>query len=215
MVALAASALLLIGCAPTTSAEPSAAPSSASSSPSPSPSPTPEIDPAIVVSLEDLTVTDASGTTSASFDDSTALLALLEKTTGELPEPETVEIFPGEPSTLQRYEWDGLTVVADSAVEGPARVRITAEEIGGMPITTTEGLHVGSTRAELLEVDAWALVDEEDAATAEYLGLGRKEVPGTESLTHPGSVGVQYMLFTLAGDTVTQFNAPADDFSDL
>lgn len=212
VLALAASALLLIGCAPSTSAEPSAT-SSASSSPSSSP--TPEVDPQIVVSLEGLTVTDESGTTSVAFDDSPALLALLEKTTGVLPEPENVEVVPGDTTPMQRYDWDGLIVLADSKGEVPAAVSITAAEVGGVPVQTAEGLHVGSTRADLLDAGAWALVDAEDAATAADLGLGEQEVPDTESLTHPGSVGILYVLFSLEGDTVTRINAPANDFSDL
>lgn len=181
----------------------------------PSPAPEPEIDPQLVVSLDGITVTDESGTSTAAYADSAAVLALLEKATGTLPTPETVEIFPGEPSTLQSFRWDGLWVLADSESGSPASITITAPEVGGIPVTTEEGLQVGSTRTELLDADAWALVDEEDAATATELGVGGQEVPDTQSLTHPGSVGIMYTLFVLEGDTVKRILTPANDFSDL
>lgn len=212
-VALAVSAVLLLGCAPTSTAQPSPTPTSSPASPSPSP--TPEVDPQIVVSLAGVTVTNETGTSSASFDDSAALLDLLETATGELPSPETVEIFPGEPSTLQRYDWDGLSVVADSEGGSPASIAITAAEVGDMQVITEEGVGVGSTRTELIDAGAWALVDEEDPATAANLGLGGQEVPDTQSLTRPGSVGILYELFVLEGDTVIRILAPANDFSDL
>jgi hypothetical protein len=212
-LALAVSALVLIGCASPTSAEPRSSATPASSSPTPSP--TVEIDPQIVVSLDGIVVTDESGTRSAAFEDPAGLLDLLEDTTGELPEPEKVENFPGYDSAFVNYTWDGLRVFTDSALEGPASVAITGPSLSGVPIQTEEGLAVGSTRAELLDAGAWGIVDTEDPATAEYVGLGEREVPGTESLTHPGSVGILYTLFRLDGDTVTQINVPANDFSDV
>jgi hypothetical protein len=45
--------------------------------------------------------------------------------------------------------------------------------------------------------------------------LGRREVPGVEPLTHPGSVGILYELFWFDGDVVTQIQVPSNDFSDL
>ncbi len=44
---------------------------------------------------------------------------------------------------------------------------------------------------------------------------GGQEVPDTQSLTRPGSVGILYELFVLEGDTVIRILAPANDFSDL
>ncbi|QNA92209.1 hypothetical protein [Microbacterium sp. Se5.02b] len=212
---LATSALLLLGCAPAAPAAPTPTAEPTPMTTSSSPAPTPEVDPQMVVSLDGITATDASGTSSADYDDPTALLALLEKSTGELPEPETVEIFPGEPSTLQRFDWDGLSVLADSKRDSPASLTITAADISGIPVSTAEGLRVGSTRAELVDTGAWALTDDQDAATATDLGLGGQEVPGTQSLTHPGSVGILFTLFVLEGDTVTRILVPSNDFSDL
>lgn len=208
---LTASALLLLGCS-SPAATPSASPTSA---PSASASPEPAVEPELVVSLDGISFTDDDGTTTAEYADSDALLALLEEATGELPEPEPVEGMESYDVEMEAYVWDGLRVLSDVSGESPASIAVTAAEVEGIPVMTEEGLHVGSTRADLLDAGAWALVDEEDAATATELGLGRQEVPDTQSLTHPGSVGILYVLFLLETDTVTQIQSPANDFSDV
>ncbi|SDS93741.1 hypothetical protein [Microbacterium paraoxydans] len=213
LLALAATALAVTACAPATSAEPSASPRPSETT-SASPTPTETASAHIVVSLDGLTVTGAEER-SADYTDSAAILELLQEVTGELPEPEGVEIFPGEASTLEAYDWEGLRVLADSTGEAPASVSVTAAEVAGLPITTEDGFRVGSTRAELRAADAWALTDAEDPETASELGLGGREVPDTESLTRPGSTGIIYTMFVLDGDTVTQIMVPANDFSDL
>ncbi|WP_282848112.1 hypothetical protein [Microbacterium oxydans] len=211
-LALAGAALLLAGCTSAPSAaEPTTVPSSAPSSPTP----TPTVEPQIVVSLDGIAVTDETGTRDAALDDTEAVLDLLEETTGELPEPEKVETFPGYDFSFVNYIWDGLRVFTDTEHEGPASVALTGPSVGGVPITTAEGLAVGSTRAELLDAGAWALDDSEDPATAEFLGLGGREAPGTESLSHPGSTGIVYTLFWFDGDTVKQIQVPSNDYSDL
>jgi len=45
--------------------------------------------------------------------------------------------------------------------------------------------------------------------------LGSREVSGTQSLSHPGSIGVEYLLLSMKGDVVKQIQVPADDFRDL
>jgi hypothetical protein len=167
------------------------------------------------VTIDGISFTDDDGTTTAEYADSDGLLALLEEATGELPEPEPVEGMEGYDVEMQAYVWDGLRVLSDVSGESSASIAVTAPEVAGIPVTTEEGLQVGSSRADLLDADAWALIDEEDPATAAELGLGRQEVPDTQSLTHPGSVGILYVLFLLDGDTVTQIQSPANDFSDI
>ncbi|MCK2036225.1 hypothetical protein KZC51_08750 [Microbacterium sp. SSW1-49] len=205
-----AAAVILAGC--TTATPPSATPSA---TPPLSAAPTPEVVANLVVALDGISFTDASGTVTASFDDGTALLALLQQATGELPEPEPIDAPDGYGFTLVNYDWDGLRVTADESGDGPASIAVLAAEVDGIPVATTEGLAVGATRSELVDAGAWALVDEEDTATAEYLGLDGREVPDTISLTHPGSVGIEYLLFALDGDVVTQIQVPANDFSDI
>ncbi|WP_435743633.1 hypothetical protein [Microbacterium sp. PMB16] len=211
VLVLAASTLAFTACT-TPSSTPSSSPSSA---PSSTASAEPEVDPQLTVTLDGLTFTDDDGTTEATFEDSDALLSLLEKATGELPAPEAVEDMPGYELNLETYTWDGLQVTADSTGESPSWVTVTGAEVDGIPIATEEGLTVGSTRADLLAAEAWALVDTEDPATATELGLGGREVPDTQSLTHPGSVGIIYVLFVLDGDEVTRIMSPSNDFSDL
>lgn len=208
---LASSALLLLGCAPASTVEASPAPASVSTEETS----VPEVDPQVVVSLSGLTVTEEDGTNTASFDDPDALLALLEDATNELPEPVTVEIFPGEPSTLQRFEWDGLMLLADSKGTSPGWVLITGASVNGIPVITEDGVGVGSSRAELLDAGAIALGSEEDAETATELRIGRVEVSGTESSSMPGSVGSLFTMFVLEDDKVIRIITPADDFSDL
>lgn len=212
-LALAAAAFLLIGCASAPSSTSSTGPTTAPSSPTPTA--TAEIEPQIVVSLDGIAVTDETGTRNADFADPGTLLDLLEETSGELPDPEKVENLPGYDSDFVNYTWDGLRVFTDSAREAPASVAITGPSLNGVPIVTEEGLAVGSTRQELLDAGAWGLVDTDDPTTAEFVGLGGREVPGAESLTHPGSVGILYELFWFDGDVVTQIQVPSNDFSDL
>ena len=211
VLVLTASALLLLGCSSPTAA-PSASPAA---TPSTSASAEPEVDPQLVVTLDGVSFTDEGGTATAEFADPDALLALLEDATGELPEPEPVEGMEGYDVEMQAYVWDGLRVLTDTSGASPASIAVTAAEVDGIPVMTEEGLQVGSSRADLLDAGAWALVDEEDTATATELGLGRQEVPDTQSLTHPGSVGILYVLFLLETDAVTQIQSPANDFSDV
>lgn len=211
-LALAGAALLLAGCA---SARPAAEPTSEPSSAPSSPTPTPTVESRIVVSLDGIAVTDETGTHDAAFDDADAVLDLLEDTTGELPQPEKVETFPGYDFSFVNYKWDGLWVLTDTEHERSASVAITGASVGGVAITTADGLSVGSTRAELLDAGAWALDDTEDPATTEFLGLGGREAPGTESLSRPGSPGIIYTLFWFDGDTVKQIQVPSNDYSDI
>lgn len=206
---LVASAALITGCAPAAST-PGETPTS-----TPSATPTSEVAPHIVVAIDGLTFVEGDDTTSAAFDEPDAVLALLEGATGQLPEPEAIEDLPGYDFNLQSYTWDGLTVTTSAEGEGPASIAITGADIDGIPVATDEGLQVGSTRDDLLSAGAEAMVPAENADTAETLRLGRLDVPDTESLTHPGSTGSQFLLFLLEGDTVTQLQAPSNDFTDL
>lgn len=67
---------------------------------------------------------------------------------------------------MVNYTWDGLKVFTDTAHEAPASVAITGSSLNGVPIMTEEGVAVGSTREELIDAGAWALVDAEDPRTA-------------------------------------------------
>ncbi|HWK76471.1 hypothetical protein [Microbacterium sp.] len=216
---LAVVSILLVGCANgVVSAEPSTEASvheDPSGTPTPSALSVPAVEPNLVVDSDGISYIDAAGAETVPFDDRDAVLALLEQATGELPAPEPIEPPTGYDMQLERYSWDGLWVTADVDHEMPVRIAVVGAQVDGIPIATEDGLAVGSTRDEVLAADGWALVFEEDQATATQLGVGGREVPGTKSLSNPGSVGIVYVLFTLEGDEVKQFYAPSDDFSDL
>lgn len=183
--------------------------------PAPTPSATAEIEPQIVVSLDGIAVIDESGTRNADFADPDAVLNLVGEVAGTLPEPEKVEDPPGYEYGLVNYTWDGLKVFTDTEHEDPASVAITAPSLNGVPILTEEGVAVGSTREEIIEAGAWPLVDAEDPHTAEFVGLGGRQVPGAESLNRPGSVGIIFTLFWFDGDVVKEIQVPSNDFSDI
>lgn len=210
LLAAASAVLLLTGC---TSAPSTGTPSA---EPSPTSTQTPAVDEGhLVVALDALTFTDATGSETAPYADPAAVIALLEKATGEQAAREAVENPPGYEMNLEKHTWEGLFLTASADGTGSASIGVTADEVAGIPVATAEGLAPGATREELLDAGAWTLVDTEDAATAAHLGLGGAEVPGTVSLTHPGEVGKIFVLFVLEGDTVTQVQMPSNDFSDL
>lgn len=209
---IAATTVILAGCA---GGAPTTDPPEPPASETPPAAPTPDVEAHLVVAIDGITYVDESGTQTAAYDDGDAVLALLESATGDLPDPEPVEGMPGYESERERYSWDGLWVSVDVNLDGSLSLAVTGAEVDGIPVATEEGLSVGSTRQELMDADAWTLTDQEDAATAEYLGVGGEEVPGTQSLSRPGQVGILFVLHHLDGDVVKQIQVPADDFSDL
>ncbi|MFJ4224548.1 hypothetical protein [Microbacterium sp. NPDC089695] len=209
--AMIAAVLMLAACAP---AAPAPAPtSSATMTSAPSPEPTAQAQLELTVDGLHLLVGDEEK--SAGFDDAAAVLALLEQATGTLPEPTPVDDLPGYDMNLVNYTWAGLTLVADETGTGFARIIVSDSSIDGVPIATPEGVTVGSTRDELVSAGAADVWNQGDVATAGELGLGMREVADTNSLANPGTPGVEFLMFTLDGDTVSAIHAPADDFSDL
>lgn len=212
VLALLSVAVLLTGCAGTTPSE--AAPTNGSTAPT-SASPAPEVAAHLVVSIDGVSLVDGDTTTTAGFDDAAALLALLEDATGEAPDPTPLEDPPGYDMNLIAYDWDGVRVLMDESGTGYASIAVTSATMDGVPIATAEGLAVGSSRADLTAAQGWDQWDEDGDGIADYLGLGHQEVPGTVSLAHPGEVGIEFVLFQVTGDVVTQFQAPSNDYSDL
>lgn len=210
-VLAAAATVVLAGCTGAPATESSEPPVSQT----PSTTPTPEVEAHLVVAIDGISYVDASGTETATYDEGAAVLELLEKVTGDLPDPEPVEPLPGYDIDRELYTWDGMWVSVDANLEAPVHLAVTGAEVDGIPVASEEGLVVGSTRQELMDANAWTLTDQEDATTTEYLGIGGEEVQGTESLSRPGSVGIVFVLYWLDGDVVKQIQAPANDFSDI
>ncbi|WP_139230922.1 hypothetical protein [Microbacterium sp. cf046] len=200
--------LCLTGCAPSSPGTGGPAASS-TSPPSSATPPSPVSDAALVVTLDGLEVQRTDGADVVGYADTADLVALIEGLVGAAP-----EVSRDDRHEVDFYNWPGVTVIG--SVAGPASVAFTASELGGLPITTVEGLAVGSTREEALSAGAWnGGWDADGDGTPEFLGIGSREVPGTESMTHPGSVGTQFVFLLMDGDLVEQIQAPSNDFSDL
>jgi hypothetical protein len=167
----------------------------------------------VTVTLDGLTVTGDATEESAALEDPDAVLALVEELTGQarvgvdIPNP----WGEGDPvGTL--YEWDGVTV---SVIGERASLVVRAATVGGASFQTEQGVAVGATRAEAVAAGAWDDWDEDGDGVADYLGIGEREVPGTESLSRPGETGIEYVMLGVKGDVVEQIHVPANDFSDL
>ncbi|WP_120493265.1 hypothetical protein [Microbacterium phyllosphaerae] len=212
-VALATAVVFLVACTP------EASPGSSTPTPSATASPSPTASPAapgrLVILLDGIEFVHGDDTESAAFDDAAAVLALLEEATGDLPEPRELEDLPGYEMNLVSYDWEGLTLVTDAGGTGHANVAVSAAELDGTPVSTGEGLSVGASRSDVVNAGGWDIWDENGDGIADYLGVGDQEVPGTTSLSRPGEVGIQYVMFSLTDDLVTRITAPANDYSDL
>ena len=183
----------------------------ASSDPNPSPTPTPEptVAELIIVNLDGLTRQQSDGVDEFPFTDGEAMVAMLEELIGTEP-----EISQDEVTEITSYEWPVARVIITPG-DGFASIAIRAAEIGGIPIRTPEGLGVGSSREEAVAAGAWDDWDADSDGIADYLGIGPREVPGTQSLSNPGAVGIEYLLLGIAEDLIEQIQAPANDFSDV
>jgi hypothetical protein len=214
LVALASTAALLSACAPEPA--PDASGPVPATSETTSATPTPASESHLVVTIDGLEFVDGEETESADFENGAAVLALLETATGEAPAKAEFEDPPGYETDLVRYEWDGISVVTEEGGEGAsAQIVVDSVTAGGVPITSLEGLTIGSTRDQVIAAQGWDVWDEDGDGVADYLGVGEQQVPGTTSLSRPGETGILYVMFSLADDVVTTISAPANDFSDL
>lgn len=204
LVALAAASGMLAGCAPSAPIE-SAVTSSPTSSPALSPSATPEIQ-AVVISLDGASV---DGGALVPFGDVDGLVAAFTDLFGTAPDESTVD-GPYD-SAYTAYEWASVRVlVADAR----ATVTVSAEA-PGVAFTTEQGITLGSVRAEALAAGAEDDWDENGDGIADYLRIGMREVPGTQSLTTPGAVGIEYLTLKITDDVVSSISTGGNDFSDI
>ena len=198
--------LALAGCAGPAS-DPSRSPSSASESPSP----TPVVATGLVISLDAISVVNTDGSTgdSAPFSSGSATLALLTHVLGNAP-TKTRDDHYGFTS----YDWGALSM-SITDVDGSALLRTTAPEIGGLALRTTEGIEVGSTLAEVKAVASPGTEFASSATSDVYFGLEARAHPGTESLTFPGRVGMDYVEVDLQGGVVVSLRTPFGDWQDV
>ncbi|MFH8250430.1 hypothetical protein ACH3VR_08720 [Microbacterium sp. B2969] len=208
-----AAVLLLTGCAPAApQAEPSPTPTPVASAPSPTPT---LADPGkIVITVDGIEFVKGGATESALFRDGSQILALLESATGVRPEGTALEDTTGYGFHITRYDWEGLRVSVDEDA-GHASVAALAPAIGDVPLTTSDGISVGSSREDAVSAGGFDDWDENQDGIADYLGINSRPVDDAESLTRPGEPGILYILLAMSGDTVEQIQSPANDFSDL
>lgn len=215
-LAAVSAALLLLAMTGCTAAPPVSAPTSpaaSSAAPTPSPPPAPGKPGTLTIAVDGVTFEGDGETRTAGFTDGQAIIDLLHDTTGSLPDGVAVDDLEGYESGVVVYDWDGIAVFL--APDGRARVSVEAPSIGAVRIQTVAGLGVGSSRTDAVKAQAWDQWDDDGDGLADYLGIGEREVPGTESLSRPDFVGIEFVLLVMEDDAVTEIQAPADDFSDL
>jgi hypothetical protein len=205
-LSLTAAAALLAGC---TAAAPAAAPA-------PSGAPTTESSPAenrLIVGIQAVAYAHDGETTVVSYTEAPQLQDLLRSISDQDPTQTAVDGPPGYEMQMTRYDYDGISLM--SGPDGRASIAVETATFHGVPVATQEGISVGSTRTEAMDAGARDGYDQDGDGVADWLDLGSVEISGTQSLVHPGSVGIQFVMLGLDGDTVRELQAPANDFSDL
>lgn len=204
--------IALSGCAATPAPAPSAPTGTAGTTTTATPTPEPE--PArLVIGIQAIGYEHDGQTQVVSYTELVDLQILLRSISEEDPVQTPIDSPPGYDFQRQSFDYDGIVVV--SGPDGPADVRVTTAMFHGVPVATQEGIAVGSSRTEAMDAGARDGFDQDGDGIADWLDLGSVEISGTQSLTNPGSVGIQFVRLGLDGDTVRELQAPADDFSDL
>jgi len=204
--------LALTGCASATPL-PKASPPTSTPHPSVSPTPTPTPVDQLTITLDGIVHAHNDVTDLVPFSDGQGLLALFHDLTGVMPSVVDVPTYPsGYDTGLTSYAWSEVKVTV-SDVGQPSSIAVLAPAVNGVPIQTEDGIAVGSGRADIIAAHGWDVGHQNSDGVADYLGLDSREVPGTRSLLHPGSVGTEYLVFRMNGDTVEQILAPSNDFS--
>ena len=136
------------------------------------------------------------------------MLELLGEVAGSTPEGQV----NGEGYPITFYDWGqlGLAVVTDAG----ATLSVGDDEFAGLAVHTTDGIHVGSTRAEAAAVAGYEGTDFDGDGQPDYLGLEAVANPDVDSLERPGEPGTDFIMVVL-GDTVSRLIAPSSDYGDL
>ncbi|MCU1579410.1 MAG: hypothetical protein JWP19_1614 [Rhodoglobus sp.] len=164
---------------------------------------------AVILSLQGLTVVDGAGATmrSALFIDQDGMLALVSGLMGSTPLP----------TDLRKgglvYEWQGVSLNLNF---GSSFLYAERPDLDGLALLTTEGIHVGSSRADLAALSPFDIGHDEDGdGTSDWFGVEQQAEPNAQSLAYPGQPGTKYILVRLEGDTITKISAPSGDFYDI
>lgn len=208
---LAVAALVLTGCSATGApvTEPTR---SATADPTQTPTPTPTEQARLIVTVEGFEFEHDGQADAYSFAEPASMLGVLEELIGDAASTEEVD-DPYGGDWGMRYEWDGVSLMVPD--EGPASIQVSVAAIADVDIVTLEGLAVGAEREAAVAAGAWDEYDEDSDGVADYLGLGGTEVPGTQSLSRPGEVGIVYVVLVMDADLVKEIHSPGNDFSDI
>jgi hypothetical protein len=192
---------------------PTAAPqeaSMASVTPTPTPSPTP-VPTVLLVSVTGLAIIDSAGAVVRSIDytDEDGTVDFLTDVIGAPPELDESFAIKGAHGHL----WPGVTCTTGRFSR--AFVGIEVDSLAGLTVQTADGIHVGSTRDEVLALDPLAVYDSDGDGLTDWYGIEVVSHPGTQSLSRPGEEGIDYVQIRLSGDTVTQLYVPSSDWTDV
>jgi len=206
--------LALAGCAQTSGAG-EAGGSNATSSPTgestPTPTPTPTPADSITVGVDALVTVHDGESVTYPYTEAEPLLDFVAEITGLSPVGEDIPDPWGNGEVWgTKYTWEGITVSATT--DGAAGIHITSATVGGIPVSTSQGIAVGSTSEEVVGTggqETW------NDGVSFYFSVDPQPVEGTQSLSRPGETGSAYVDVTTVDGVVTALAAPANDYSDL
>jgi hypothetical protein len=203
-------AVLLSGCAGTTTlSAPTPTPTA-----TPTPTPTPSAA-ALIISLDGLSVADAAGNTldSALFAAGLETIAFVTKYEGSDP---TIDDSMS-PKGIRQFTWPDVDCsTRGSNDSAPALCSVHVSELAGLPVRTKDGIHVGSARADVVALDPFDDgYDGDGDGKSDRLGIEQQTMTDRQSLSFPGQPGTAYVAVVFTGDTVTRILAPSGDFYDI
>ncbi|UYN83744.1 MAG: hypothetical protein KIT89_00380 [Microcella sp.] len=166
------------------------------------------------MSTEGLTFLADGEESQADFADAAAILEIVALAAGPIPAGVAVPPYDGLDLELTSYAWAGITVTANNDGSGSS-ISITSSQSDRTIIVTESGIGVGSSRADAVTAGAFEEWDRDGDGVADLLGLDAVDVPGTESLVRPGTVGRQFVLLLMEGDVVVSMQVPGNDFADI
>ena len=96
-----------------------------------------------------------------------------------------------------------------------ALLSMKASSLGGLALRTVEGIQVGSTESQVKAVASPGTEISVPALGSTYYGLEARTHPGTDSLSFPGRVGLDYVGVDVEGGVVDLITTPGGDWQDV
>ena len=211
---------LLTGCSSTASSGPTDSPSAPAATDRPTPDATPAAtsapasDGELIVTLDAVEYRQDGRTEVVTLDQPRALVALIEELTGQRPTQKDIQDPWGNGEVVgTSFAWTSASI--SSFDQGPTTVTFLSPTLGDVDLTTAEGISVGATRDEVIAAGGWGESDSDGDGLADWMNLGMREVPETNSLQRPGEVGAEFIGLSMKADKVDRIWSPSNDFSDL